>query len=141
MAIGEKPKQVLLCMTLQHLFRSAELTNLIKKFNPSENYSFSLELESALAKVLQESSKIPPHHIIKNPSLPSVFHSDLDNFDQNTASGSVHTSHRIMLQEVGPLLETPDVEAVGDIEIDDMDTTLITQCSKIWGRFHKASLR
>ena len=45
----------LLCMTLRHLFRSAELTNLINRYGHSENYSFSLELESALAKVLQES--------------------------------------------------------------------------------------
>ena len=78
--IGEKPKHVLQCMTLQHLFRSAELTNLINKFGHLENYSFSLELESALAMVLQESSKILSLHIIKNPSVASVFHSDLDNF-------------------------------------------------------------
>ena len=39
--------------------------------------------------VADSSSKINHHiRIIKNPSLPSVFHSDFDNFDQNTASGA-----------------------------------------------------
>ena len=42
----------------------------------------------------------------------------------------MHTSHGIMLQEVGPLLETPDVEDVGNIETEDMDTTSIMKRSK-----------
>ncbi len=97
------PKHILLCMTLRHLFRSAELTTILNRFGHCENYSFSLELETALASALQETSNILSVQIVRNPPLPSVFHSDFDNFDQNTESGSIHTSHGIMLQEVGPL--------------------------------------
>ena len=42
--------------------------------------------------------------IVSQPTGPSVFHSEFDNFDQlvNSLSGggSVHTAHGIMLQEV-----------------------------------------
>ena len=39
------PKHILLCMTLRHMFRSAELITLISRLGHSENYSYSLELE------------------------------------------------------------------------------------------------
>ena len=46
-------------------------------------------------------------NIIRNPSGQSLFHSDFDNFDkfvnELTGSGSVHTAHGIMLQELLPL--------------------------------------
>ena len=38
--------------------------------------------------------------IVRNPRGESLFHSDFDNFDQNTAFSSIHTAHGIMLQEV-----------------------------------------
>ena len=42
--------------------------------------------------------------IVSNPTVPSVFHSDFDNFDQfindQSGSGSIHTAHGIMLQEL-----------------------------------------
>lgn len=98
------PKHILLCMTLRHLYRSAELTHLLNRFGHCENYSFSLELETALANVLHDESQILSKQII-SPMVGGVFHSDFDNFDQNTSSGSIHTSHGIMLQEVGPLID------------------------------------
>ena len=53
------------------------------------------------------SSALPPD-ITRNPGNPSLFHLDRDNFDQNTAGGSIHTCHGIMLQEVGDLKQTDE---------------------------------
>ena len=117
------PKHILLCMTLRHLFRSAELTNLFNRFGHCENYSFSLELETALANALQGPSNILSPQIIRNPPSPSVFHSDFDNFDENTASGSIHTSHGIMLQEVGPLTKRQAAPTTEDIGQDTTSTS------------------
>lgn len=94
------PKHILLCMTLQHMFRSAALITLINRFGHCENYSYSVELESALATALQQSSNLLTTQIVRHPAWPSTFHSDVDNFDQLTTTGSVHTAHGIMLQEL-----------------------------------------
>ena len=96
------PKHILLCMTLRHMFRSVELITLISRLGHSENYSYSLELETALATMVQQSSNMLTSQIIRNPAGNSLFHSDFDNFDKFTATGSVHTAHGIMLQEVEP---------------------------------------
>ena len=97
-------KHILLCMTLRHLFRSKELITLINRFGHCENHSYSLELETAMAKAVEESSSMLSNQIICHPSGPSVFHSEFDNFDQFvndlSGKGSVHTAHGIMLQEV-----------------------------------------
>ena len=70
----------------------------------AETCSFSLELETALAHALEEESSVLTTQIIKNPPVPSLFHSDFDNFDlfinDLSGSGSVHTSHGIMLQNI-----------------------------------------
>ena len=98
------PKHILVCMTLRHLFRSSQLNTLMNRLGHAESYSFSLELETALASALDEASSILTPQIIRNPSVPSLFHSDFDNFDQYvndlSGSGSVHTSHGIMLQNI-----------------------------------------
>lgn len=94
------PKHILLSMALRHLFRSKELTTLINRFGHCENYLFSLELETALADAVDQSSALLTNQIVLNPQGRTVFHSEFDNFDKNTASGSVHTAHGIMLQEV-----------------------------------------
>ena len=49
------PKHILLCMTLRHTFCSKELLTLINKFGHCEGYNFSFELETAIAKAVQES--------------------------------------------------------------------------------------
>ena len=98
------PKHVLVCMTLHHLLRSAQLNTLMNRLGHAESYSFSLELETALATALEEASSVLTPHIVRNPAGPSLFHSDFDNFDQYVndlaGSGSVHTAHGIMLQNV-----------------------------------------
>lgn len=40
-------------MTLRHLLRSAQLITFMNRLVLSESYSFSLELESAIAQALQ----------------------------------------------------------------------------------------
>lgn len=78
----------------------------------SEIYLFSLELETAIAQALQQTSSILSRQVIHHPVEPSVFHPDFDNFDQLvsslTGSGSVHTAHGIMMQEIA------DAESAGD---------------------------
>ena len=102
-----QPKHILLGMTLRHLFRSAEIITLMNKLGHSVNYSFVLELETSIMKRIQQSSTLLSPLIIRNPSCRSLFHSDFDNFDkfvnELTGSGSVHTAHGIMLQELLPL--------------------------------------
>ena len=76
------PKHILLCMTLRHMFRSKELLTLINKFGHCEGYNFSLALEAAIAKAVQESASFLSASIIHNPIGQSVFHSKFDNFDK-----------------------------------------------------------
>ena len=98
------PKHILLSMTLRHLFRSSQLNTLINRLGHAESYTFTLELETALAAALDKASDVLSTQIVGNPIVPSVFHSDFDNFDQfinnQLGSGSVHTAHGIMLQEL-----------------------------------------
>lgn len=117
------PKHILVCMTLRHLFRSAKLSTLMNRLGHAESYSFSLELETALATALDEASSLLSPQIVRNPCSPSLFHSDFDNFDQFvndlSGSGSVHTAHGIMLQNVPRLAETetvPNQPAIQSVE-------------------------
>ena len=110
---GELPKHIVMCMTLRHLFRSDKLSTLINKLGHAESYSFLLELETALATALDEASSLLTPQLVCNPSTPSLFHSDFDNFDQFVSdlsgSGSVHTVHGIMLQNVTRSAQTESV--------------------------------
>ena len=63
--IWKLPKYILLCMTLRHMFRGAELLTLISRLGHSENYSYSLELEAELATMVQESSTMLISQIIR----------------------------------------------------------------------------
>ena len=98
------PKHILLCMTVRHLYRSQQLTTLLNRLGHCESHAFSAELETSIAKALEQTSSLLTPQIVREPDVPSIFHSEFDNFDQlvNTMSGtnSVHTAHGIMLQEV-----------------------------------------
>ena len=98
------PKHILLCMTLRHMFRSKELITLLNRFGHCENYHFSLELETAIAKSVQLSSSILSPEISRNPTGKFVFHSEFDNFDDFVndifGPGIVNTAHGIMLQDL-----------------------------------------
>ena len=98
------PKHMLLCMILRHLFRSKKLITLLNRLGHCESYSFSLELDTALAEAVAEISSMLSNKIIRSPTAPAVFHSEFDNFDQllndMTGKSSVHTAHGIMLQDM-----------------------------------------
>ena len=101
------PKHILLSMTLRHLYRSEQLVTILNRMGHCENYCYTLEMETALAKAIAETSTLLSTQIIRAPESRSVFHSEFDNFDQllNSITGkdSVHTAHGIMLQEIaGP---------------------------------------
>ena len=102
------------------MFRSAELITLISRLGHSENYSHSLALETAHATTVQQSSNMLTSHIIRNPVGNSLFHSDFDNVDKFTATGSVHTANGIMLQEV----DQNDEEAI------ELDIPIIIERTK-----------
>ncbi len=65
---------------------------------------FSLYLEIVIAKAAEDTLNVLSNQIVQNPTRPSLFHSELDNFDQliNDLTGmrSVHTVYGIMMQEV-----------------------------------------
>lgn len=98
------PKHILLCMALRQMYRSKQLTTLLNRLGHCESHSLSLELETAIAKAVQESSSLLTSQIIRQPKVPSVFLSEFDNFDQliNTLTGmnSVHSAHGIMMQAI-----------------------------------------
>ena len=50
--------------------------------------------------MVQQSSNMLTSQIIRNSAGISLFHSDFNNFDKFTATGSFHTAYGIMLQEV-----------------------------------------
>ena len=113
-------------MTLRHLYRSKELTTLIKRFGHCESYSFSLEAETAIAKALEETSSFSSSPIVCNPAAPVIFHSDFDNFGQFVndifGAGSVHTANRIMLQDFQDI--DSKLAAGGELpEIQEVDRT------------------
>ena len=97
------PKHTSLGMAVRNLFQSKELMTVSNRFVHSENYSFIVELETAIVNQLEKRSSLITNEIVKNPTIPALFHSVFDNFDQYTndlkGAGSIHTAHGIMLQE------------------------------------------
>ena len=59
-------EHTLICLTVRHLFRSRELTTMPNRLGHSETYRFNLELETAIAKVLQGPSKLLSTQIVVN---------------------------------------------------------------------------
>ena len=106
----KSPKHILSCMTLRHLFRSDRLITLINRMSHSENNSFSLEFETAIAQAVEETSSLLSTSIIRSPQAPAVFHSEFDNFDQllNDLTGmdSIYTAHGIMPQDIQSINKT-----------------------------------
>jgi len=98
------PKHIILGMSLRHLFRSADLVKLMNRLGHCENYSFLLDIETAIAMAVHNASSLIPVGIVRNPTCLSIFHYDFDNFEEFvnylSGAGSVHRSHGIMLQEL-----------------------------------------
>ncbi|KAI4827603.1 hypothetical protein KUCAC02_030988 [Chaenocephalus aceratus] len=113
------PKHILLCVTVRHLFRSKQLTTILHRLGHSESYGFGLELETALAKVLDKvSSYRTPAIVIGEGNL--VFHCEWDNLNKTTTSvhGSniVNSAGGIMVQEIKPGFESNKVRMLPVID-------------------------
>lgn len=99
-------KHILLCMTLRHLFRSKSIISLLNKLGHCESYTYSIELETALANSIVESASLLSNSdVLKKQSEGAVFHSDWDNFNQLVSdvyrAGSIHTAVGIYFQDLG----------------------------------------
>ena len=99
------PKHVLLCATVRHLYRSRQLTTILQRLGHCESYDFGLELETALAKVVDEMSTSLTPSIITGDGN-EVFHSEWDNLNRITTnvhgSNVVNSAGGIMIQETKP---------------------------------------
>lgn len=99
------PKHILLCTTIRHLYRSRQLTTILSRLGHCETYDFGLELETALAKALDEVSTSLTPQIITGEGN-NVFHVEWDNMNKITTnihgSNVVNSAGGIMIQEVKP---------------------------------------
>ena len=81
-------KHILLSMAFRHIGCSAEVflashlsTVILNRLAHVSNSCFLLELESALAKAVAQTSHLLISNIVQNPFLASVFNSDINNFN------------------------------------------------------------
>lgn len=113
------PKHILLCMTVRHLYRSKLLTTILNRLGHSESYDFGLELETALAKALDEKSSHLTPQIIKGEGN-IVFHCEWDNLNKTTTNvhgtNIVNSAGGIMIQEVKPEAENSNVRTLPIID-------------------------
>lgn len=113
------PKHILLCETVRHLFRSKQLTTILNRLGHSESYDFGLELETAMAKALDEVSTYRTHQIVTGEGN-LVFHCEWDNLNKTTTSvhstNIVNSAGGIMVQEVKPGFESNKVRMLPIID-------------------------
>ena len=113
------PKHVLLCMTVRHLFRSKQLTTIWNLLGHSESYNFGLELETALAKAVDEVCNFLTHQKVTGEGN-EVFHCEWDNLNEITTnlhrSNIVNGAGGIMMQEVKPGTQRPDVRTLPELD-------------------------
>ena len=95
-------KHILLCTTIRHLYRSKQLTTILNRLCHCESYSFGLELETAMAKAIEEADPyLTPQIVTGDDNI--VFHSEWDNLNKIktniTGCNAVNSAAGIMLQE------------------------------------------
>ena len=97
------PKHVLLCMTVRHLYRDKHLVTILNRLGHCESYDFELELETAMAKALDETSTLLTPQIVKGEGT-ILFHSEWDNLNKILTNvhghNVVNSAGGIMVQEV-----------------------------------------
>ena len=88
---------------IPHLYRSKQLTTILNRLCHCESHSFGIELETAMAKALEETSTYLTHQIVSADGN-EVFHSEWDNLNKIhtniTGSNVVNSAADIILQEV-----------------------------------------
>lgn len=96
-------KHILLCASIRHLYRSKQLTNILFRLGHCESYEFSLDLEYAQAKVINEASSLLTPKILTGESN-ILFHSEWDNLNKIMTNihgcNVVNSAGGIMIQEV-----------------------------------------
>ena len=97
------PKHVLICLTIRHLYRNKQPTQILNRKGHCESYQYGLEVETALAEALDNSSThLTSHIVIVDSNL--VFHSEWVNPNKITTnltgSNVVNSAAGIMLQKV-----------------------------------------
>ena len=104
------PKHFLLGITLHHLTGSSRIITLINRYGHCSSYSQVLELETAMANQIMIHNSILPSNISSSNNKVAMV--CFDNFDINeetpSGSGTTHTTHGIIIQEV-QLAKTTDV--------------------------------
>ena len=87
----------------RHLYHSKHLTTILSRLGHWETYDFGLELETALAKSVDDVSTSLPPQIISDEGN-DVFHLEWDHINKITAnihgSNVVNSTGGIMIQEV-----------------------------------------
>ncbi len=69
-----------------------------------KSFTYSLEMETALANAILQSGSLLNDNIVKSPDAPipgGILHSWWDNFNKNTNAGSIHTAQGMYCQETG----------------------------------------
>ena len=89
--------------TIRHLYHSKQLTTTLCRLGHCESYDFSLELETALAKAIDESSTLLTPQIVQGEGN-KVFHLEWDNFNKIMSnmhgSNVINSTGGIMIQEL-----------------------------------------
>ena len=75
------PKHILLCASIRHLYKSKKLINILNRLGHSESYDFGLELETAMAKAIDEVSQSITSQIVTGEAN-KVFLMEWDNLNQ-----------------------------------------------------------
>ena len=87
------------------MYRSRQLASILNKLGHCESYDFGLELETALARAIDESSRLLTPQIVCGEGN-EVFHMEWDNLNKITTnvhgSNFVNSAAGIMLQEIKP---------------------------------------
>ena len=81
----------------------------------SENYSFIVEMETAIANQLEKRPPLITNEVVKNPTSSALFHSDRKT-NNIKGAGSIHTAHRIMLHEAERTNSPPHLEDMSPVD-------------------------
>ena len=95
-------KHILLSTTIRHLFRSKQLTVILQRLGHCKNYNFTLELETALTKALDEVSTSLTPQIVTGEGNQLV-HFEWDNLNKITTNihgqNMINSTGGILIQE------------------------------------------